>query len=125
MTTHRVLVVLGPDGGISGSLGVADAVVVADVQSMEVIEWHPHQVDWATDPHPDRQIAKVLRFVREQLVEAVVAGTVSADLRRALRKRGVPVFERCGISARAAAVSAGTVLDLVHGSGEAGAQEGQ
>ncbi len=121
MTVHRVLVVLGPDGGISGSLGAADAVVVADVQSMEIIEWHPHRVGWATDPYPARQQASVLAFVRHQVVEAVVAGVVSADLQHALRVRGVAVLEHCGISARAAAVSAATVLDLVHDSGDAGA----
>ena len=121
MTVHRVLVVLGADGGISGSLGAADAVVVADVQGMEIIEWHPHRVGWATDPYPARQQASVLAFVRDQVVEAVVAGIVSPDLQHALRAQGVAVFEHSGISARAAAVSAATVLDLAHAFGDAGA----
>ena len=124
VASHRVLVVLGADGGVSGDLDAAGSVVIADVQGMEVRRWRPHAFHWAADIQTDRRQAHVVAFVHEQLVEAVVVGAVSADLRHALAEEGVPVFVRSGISARAAVVSAGSVLDLAHGSSEAGHRNG-
>lgn len=108
----RILLVLGSMGQIAGQLGTSDEVVVADVCADEVRGWIRHHAPWKSYPAAARSPI-VIQFVREHAIEAVVAGRVPRDLRRQLEDAGVPAFEREGISARAAAVSAGIVLRLL------------
>ncbi len=117
MVQRRVLLVLGTDGAIAGCLGDATSVVIADVDGQNISEWHPYEVRWnvrENEPDDDDQ-ARVLDFVRARQVEAIVVERVDPRLRQSLNVIGVPVFERGQISARAAAVSASAVLDIVDG----------
>lgn len=108
----HVLLILGSTGQIAGQLGTSDEVVVADVCANEVRGWIRHRTPWKGYPAAARSPI-VIQFVREHAIEAVVAGRVPRDIRRDLEDAGVPAFEREGISARAAAVSAGIVLRLL------------
>lgn len=124
MPHHRVLVVVGPDGAVSGGLGSATRVVIADADRSDVAEWSCHDVHWGDDQPPTRQAGHIVTFVRRQRIEAVVAGSVTGHLRRRLAACGVAVFERDGISMRAAAVAAAMVLDLMGNTARPGAAEG-
>ncbi len=112
MASHRILVVLGSNGQVSGDLGTAEIVVIALAGALEVTAWQPHRAPWGDDAHArERQEARIVEFVRDEGLEAIVTGSVAPMLRRALEDVGVPVFECAGVSARAAAASAAAVLD--------------
>ena len=115
VSERRVLLVIGSDGAVAGALGAARSVVIADVLGLEIARWGIHRVDWwARGAEARESAAGVLDFVAELGIEAVVVEHVQPCLREALAKLGIPVFCRGGISARAAAISAATVLALLH-----------
>lgn len=106
--------VIGPSGTVQGALGSATSVVIADVCGLDVARWEMHTVDWDAPADNARAAdARVCSFIDDHHVQAVVVDEVAATLRDALASAGVAVFQRAGISPRAAAVSAATVLALV------------
>lgn len=114
MTERRVLLVIGPDGAVAGALGTARSVVIADVDGLEVAHWEIRRVDWGTgDAEACEPGSGVVDFVSALAVEAIVVERVHPCVREALAGLGIPVFSRGGISARAAAISAATVLALL------------
>jgi predicted Fe-Mo cluster-binding NifX family protein len=112
VTEHRVLLVVGPDGGIAGTLASAPSVVIADVSGLDIARWRMERVDWnrAGEDTDERVIA----FIAAREVDAIVAEQVTPAVREAMATIGVPIFERTGISARAAAISAAAVLAVMH-----------
>lgn len=117
VSEHRVLLVIGDDGSVSGALPSAQSVVIADVRGLDIVRWQLHQVGWDALRGTRDAEGRIAAFVVEHHVQAIVADRLPESTRDALAAMGVAVFQRGGISARAAAVSAATVLALVdHGS---------
>lgn len=111
MAAHRVLVVAGTDGTISGTLPRTSSVLIADVDALVVRAWGLRPVGWRGHDGDDRDLdERIVEFVRGEGIQAVVAASVTCELRHMLDARRIPVFERRGISACAAAVSAAAVL---------------
>lgn len=116
MSEHRVLLVVGQDGSVAGALETASAVVIADVQGLDVMRWQMVRVGWdQDDPRDAPPHDRVCAFLSIRHVEAVVAGRVDRALLHALDAMGVVVFQRAGVSARAAAVSAASALSFAQG----------
>lgn len=114
MTEHRVLLVVDSEGAVGGALVGASCVVLADVSGLEIVHWQLLRVGWAEDAAWPADLEEhILEFVLGQQVRAIVAGAVPRTLCAALRVHGVAVFERAGISARAAAISAATVMSAI------------
>jgi len=74
--------------------GRADTVAVADLVDGELITWREVDVSWSrlhdvgtSGAHH----ARVVRFLREEKVEAVVAGQIGDGMLRMLDTMGVPV----------------------------------
>ena len=102
MTERRVLLVVS-----------ARSVVIADVRGLDIAHWQMHRVEWDQRPDDGETDRRVIGLVTDLRVEAIVVDEIAPRLRESLAIAGVAVFQRAGISARAAAVSAATVLALV------------
>lgn len=119
---HRILVAArtGADGRVAGSLLEADALLLADVRGLRIPRWRLHPA-FLSAPGPEPIAQQVVRWTAAHQVQALVAGQVPPEIREQLASAGVAVFQREGVPTRIAAISAGTVLDLVRcrsGTGE-------
>lgn len=110
----RVAVPVNPDGTVGARLGQASSIAVTEVNPARdrVCGWAVHQVDWdqsyARGPHATHH-ARVLRFLREQAVELVVAGgRVGIPMARSLQADGIDLVLGASGDARAAARAAAT-----------------
>jgi len=119
----RVLLVTDDRRTISGGLGRASIVTVAEVDSDGIQAWQEHTVPWRerhdTEPHGVHHDS-ILAFVRDESVSAIVADHVGAPMRSQLADLGITVFEHGGIDARAAALAAAGVItgQAARGDGE-------
>jgi len=87
-----VLVTLGPGGAVGGGLGRAARVALAEVDDGAVASWEEVDVGW--DRLHDSESegvhhARLVRFLRERDVVAVVAGGMGEGMRRALATMGI------------------------------------
>ena len=111
MASHRVLVVTGTGGRVSGALRRTSSVLISNVEALVVRAWSVRPLGWYGQDEDDRDLdQRIVEFVRQKGIQAVVAASVTCDLRHMLDALRIPVFERRGISACAAAVSAAAVL---------------
>ena len=123
MGGSRVLLVTDDRRTISGGLGRASIVTVAEVDAEGIQAWEEHAVPWRerhdAEPHGTHHDS-ILAFVRQADVRAIVADHVGAPMRSQLADLGITVFEHGGIDARAAALAAAGVVtgQSVRGDGE-------
>ncbi|MEP7191987.1 MAG: NifB/NifX family molybdenum-iron cluster-binding protein [Actinomycetota bacterium] len=90
--------------------GRADWVAVADVVGGEIVSWREVEVSWSRlhdEGTPGSHHARVVTFLREHQVEAVVANHMGDGMVRTLDTMGLPVHLGAAGDARAA-VLAGT-----------------
>jgi predicted Fe-Mo cluster-binding NifX family protein len=104
-----VCIPVTPDGQVGHGWGRAERVAVARVADGAVTDWRELDVRW-NEMHdqgtPGAHHARVVRFLREQGVEAVVAGHMGDGMRTTLAKLGVRV--RLGASGDARSAAAAT-----------------
>jgi predicted Fe-Mo cluster-binding NifX family protein len=97
-----------PDGRVGHTWGKAAAVAVATVTDGTITRWEVHQVGWdaAHDegPHGTHH-ARVVRFLREHGVGAVLVDHVGEGMRRMLTTMGIALHERTHGDARAAVLA--------------------
>jgi predicted Fe-Mo cluster-binding NifX family protein len=86
-------------------------VALADVADGEIAGWTVHEVDWDglhdAGSHGSHH-ARVIRFLREQRVEAVVAPHMGEGMARMLTSAGLPVLPASPGDARASVLAAVT-----------------
>jgi predicted Fe-Mo cluster-binding NifX family protein len=98
-----------PDGTMGRAWGKAGTVAVARVTAGRIEEWQEHQVGWdqshGQGTHGAHH-ARVVTFLREQGVEAVLAHHVGEGMRRMLASMGIALTEGVGGDVRAAMLEA-------------------
>jgi predicted Fe-Mo cluster-binding NifX family protein len=104
-----VCVVVNESGGIGGGWGKARRVAVATVADGAVTHWREVDVGWdvAHDIGGEgAHHARIVRFLRENAVDVVVAGHMGPPMQNTLTKLGLRVVLDASGDARAAALAA-------------------
>jgi predicted Fe-Mo cluster-binding NifX family protein len=89
--------------------GRADRVAVADVVNGQIVSWQEVEVSWSRlhdEGTPGSHHARVVTFLREHKVEAVVANHIGDGMARTLATMGLPVHLGAVGDARAAVLAA-------------------
>ena len=98
------------EGMIAPGWGREDRVALADVVEGELISWREVEVSWSR-PHdegtPGSHHARVVSFLRDQNVDAVVANHIGGGMMRMLDTMDMPVLLGADGDARAAVLAAG------------------
>lgn len=97
------------EGMIDPRWGKADWVAVADVVNGEIVSWQKVEVSWSRlhdEGTPGSHHARVVTFLREHKVEAVVANHMGDGMVRTLDTMGLPVHMGAAGDARAAVQAA-------------------
>lgn len=106
-----VAVTTTPQGTVGGGLGRAQSIAVAEVRHGAVASWAEVHVGWGdlhgSEPEGTHH-ARIVRFVREHALEAVVTSGLGEGMRTTMGKLGVVVRTDLSGDARAAAVTAAT-----------------
>ncbi len=103
-----VLVTLAAGGMVGGGLGRAGRVALAALENGAVTSWEEIDVGWDRlhDSEPEgAHHARLVRFLRDRDVDAVVAGGMGEGMRRVLANMGIR-FVLAGGGARQAALAA-------------------
>jgi len=82
------------EGMVDPRWGRADRVAVANLVDGELVTWREVEVSWSRlhdEGTPGSHHARVVRFLREERVEAVVAGHIGDGMIRMLDTMGLPV----------------------------------
>ena len=93
------------EGMIDPRWGRADWVAVADVVDGEVVSWREVEVSWSRlhdEGTPGSHHARVVSFLRDEHVEAVVVNHMGDGMTRMLETMGLPVHLGAAGDARAA-----------------------
>jgi predicted Fe-Mo cluster-binding NifX family protein len=93
------------EGTIDPRWGRADRVAVADVVDGEIVAWQEFGVDWSrlhNEGTPGSHHARVVTFLREHQVGAVVANHIGEGMVRVLDTMGLAVHLGAAGDARAA-----------------------
>ena len=98
-----------PEGMIDPRWGRADRVAVADVADGQIVSWQEIEVSWSRlhdEGSSGSHHARVVTFLREHLVEAVVANHIGDGMVRMLDAMSLPVHLGAAGDARAAVLGA-------------------
>ena len=98
------------EGLIDPRWGRADWVAIADVLDDQIASWQEVEVSWSRlhdEGTPGSHHARVVRFLRDHQVEAVVAHHIGDGMMRMLDSMGLPVHLGAAGDARAAVQAAG------------------
>jgi predicted Fe-Mo cluster-binding NifX family protein len=112
----RVCVPVADDGSVGHGWGRAERVAVAEVSVDGVTEWQEFDVAWDASHEQEgdgAHHARMVRFLKDHEVEAVVARRMGDDMRRTLGRMGLRIYTGASGSARSA------VLVLLSGGGTA------
>lgn len=104
-----LMIPVRPDGSVEPRFGKAPMVAVADVQSGAITSWDTFQVDW--DALHDAGTegshhARIVTFLREHGVDAIVATHVGPGMQRTLTSMGLPMLLATDPNARASVEAA-------------------
>lgn len=106
-----VCVPVNADGSIDPRWGRADRIAVAEVIAGEVVRWQDVDVSWS-ELHDQggegAHHARVVRFLRDNDVEVVLAGHMGEPMVHTLDKMGLRVQLGAAGDARAAVQAAAT-----------------
>jgi predicted Fe-Mo cluster-binding NifX family protein len=97
------------EGMIDPRWGRADWVAVADVVDGEIVSWRVIEVSWSRlhdEGTPGSHHARVVTFLREHQVEAVVANHIGDGMVRMLATMGLPAHLGAVGDAREAVLAA-------------------
>lgn len=106
-----VCVALSAEGTADQGWGRADRVAVADVVDGEIRSWQEHAVGWGAaraEGDSGGHHARIVRFLGEHSVDAVVADHMGAGMQRTVAKLGVSLHLGASGDPRAAALAAAT-----------------
>ena len=98
-----------PEGMIDPRWGRADRVSVAEVVNDKIVSWQEVEVSWSRlhdQGTPGTHHARVVTFLREHQIEAVVANHMGDGMVRTLDTMGLPVHIGAAGDARAAVLDA-------------------
>jgi predicted Fe-Mo cluster-binding NifX family protein len=98
------------DGMVDPRWGRADRVAVADLVDGKIVSWQEIEVSWSRlhdEGTPGSHHARVVTFLREHHVEAVVASHIGDGMVRLMAAMGMPVYLGATGDARAAVLAAG------------------
>ena len=104
-----VCVPVTSDGMVDPRWGKADRVAVADVVDGDIVNWDEVEVGWSRlhdEGTPGSHHARVVTFLREHGVEAVVVDHMGDGMVRMLDTLGLPVHSGAAGDARAAVKAA-------------------
>lgn len=104
-----VAVAVQPTGMVGHSWGKAETVALATVEGGAVIDWQQFPVGWDVSHEEGSHgghHARVVTFLREHAVQAVVVDHVGDGMRRMLGTMGVALHEGVTGDARAAVIAA-------------------
>jgi predicted Fe-Mo cluster-binding NifX family protein len=99
--------------GIIDHIGRADRVALADVVEGEIVSWKEVEVSWSTlhdEGTPGSHHARVVTFLRDEHVEAVVVNHMGDGMARSLATMGLPVHVGASGDARTAVLVAARAL---------------
>ena len=98
-----------PDGRLAGAFGRAHWMGVADVTDGAVAAWQIHEVRWDelhdAGTHGSHH-ARIVTFLKEHAVEALVVDHVGEGMRRVLTTMGIPLLPATGGDAQASVLAA-------------------
>lgn len=98
-----------PDGSVDASFGRAARLSVMRVENGRIVAAEEHDVGWDVlhDAGPSgSHHGRIVRFLREQEVEAVVAGHVGPPMVETMGKMGLRIWLGAAGDARAAVLAA-------------------
>ena len=101
------------EGKIDPRWGRADRVAVADVVDGEILSWLEVEVSWSRlhdEGTPGSHHARVVKFLRDHHVEAVLANHVGDGMVRTLEAMSLPLHLGAAGDARAAVQAVGREL---------------
>ena len=104
-----VCVPVTKEGMIDPRWGRADWLALAEVLNGEIVSWQEVEVSWSRlhdEGTPGTHHARVVSFLREHQVEAVVANHIGEGMVRMLDTMGLPVYLGVSGDARAAVQAA-------------------
>ena len=104
-----VCVPVTTEGMVDPRWGRADWVAVADVVEGRIVSWQEVEVSWSRlhdEGTPGSHHARVVSFLREHQVEAVVANHIGDGMVRTLGTMGLPTHLGAAGDARAAVLAA-------------------
>ncbi len=109
MNAQIICIPLNADGTIHDRLGKANTVAICKLEDGQVSDWTEHVVEWDTTygvdvmgvHHP-----RIMRFMQDQKVDAVVADNVCDVIQRSLPNVGVTVHPGFTGDARSVVASA-------------------
>jgi len=93
------------DGNIDPRWGRADWIAIADIVDGEIKSWQEIEVSWSTlhDEGTDgSHHARVVKFLKEQKIESIVANHMGDGMTRMLETMKIPVHLGAAGNARAA-----------------------
>ena len=101
---------------VGGGLGRAQSIAVADVQQGQIVAWDEVAVGWDVShdqPGTDHgsHHARIVAFMREHHVDAVVTGHIGPPMAHTLDLMGIVLFTDVEGPARQAAMAAAAQLD--------------
>lgn len=105
----KYAIAVTPDDLLGGGWGRAHWVAVATYADNAVTAWHVHEVDWDTLHDTGGEgvhHARIVRFLRDNGVQAVVSNHMGPGMRNTLDKMGIPVLPAQSPSARESVVLA-------------------
>ncbi|WP_130865305.1 NifB/NifX family molybdenum-iron cluster-binding protein [Acidipropionibacterium timonense] len=106
----NLMIPVRPDGSVEPRFGKAPMVAVATLdQSGEVTDWQTFQVDWDRlhdEGTEGSHHARIVRFLRDHDVDAVVATHVGPGMQRTLTSMGLPMLPATDADARTSVVEA-------------------
>lgn len=109
MTTLTVCVPVTEDGQVEQRFGRAPAVAIAQVADGAITDWRVEDVAWGAlhDAGPEgAHHARIVRFLRDNGIQVVVADHMGEPMQRTVAKLGLPVRLGAAGDARAAVVAA-------------------
>ena len=101
------------EGMIDHGWGRAERVALADVVDGEIVSWREVEVSWNRthdEGTPGSHHARVVTFLRDQHVEAVVVNHMGDGMARSLATMGLPVHLGAAGDARASVLDAAQAL---------------
>jgi len=111
-----MIIAVNIDGNQVGTgLGRAHTMAVADVQQGEIASWDEVEVGWDVShdqaPSHETHHARIVSFMRENHVEAVVTGHLGPPMAHTLSLMGIALFAGASGPARDAALAAAEQLE--------------
>lgn len=109
MSTRTVCVPVNDDGQVDRRFGKAASVAVATVSAGGIDSWRVDDVAWGAhhDAGPEgAHHARIVRFLRDNGIDTVVAGHMGEPMQRTVAKLGLRVHLGASGDARAAVLDA-------------------